>query len=133
MKILLIIIIVFQACFFLIHLRNDTENQNNSTEIFDKNNTLSTIYGKLTLETFYGPPGFGEDPINDEKVKQYILVLEEDPFEDHPKMQIEYVGDMDLTKFLNKKVRVSGTFFSSLTGYHNTPILIDAKSIEEAE
>ncbi len=130
MKILLIFIIVFQACFFLIHLRNDAENQNNSTEIFDKNNTLSTIYGKLTLETFYGPPGFGEDPINDEKVNQYILVLEEDPFEDHPKMQIEYGGDMDLTKFLNKKVRVRGTFFSSLTGYHNTPILIDAKSIE---
>lgn len=130
MKILLIIIIVFQACFFLIHLRNDAEIQNNSTEIFDKNKTLSTIYGKLTTETFYGPPGYGEDPENDEKVNQFILVLEEDPLGDHPKMQIEYFGERDLAQLIGKKVKVSGTFFSSITGYHNTPILIDAKSIE---
>jgi hypothetical protein len=113
------------------HIKSDEYEE--ADKVFNHDKTYSTIYGKLTTETFYGPPGFGEDPINDEKVKQYILVLEEDPFEDHPKMQIEYVGNMDLTKFLNKKVRVSGTFFSSLTGYHNTPILIDAKNIEEAE
>ena len=128
MKLFLLLIILFQAVFYYMHIKSDEYKE--ADKVFNHDKTYSTVYGKLTTETFYGPPGYGEDPENDEKVNQYILVLEEDPLGDHPKMQIEYFGDIDLTKFLNKKVRVSGTFFSSITGYHNTPILIESKNIE---
>ena len=51
----------------------------NGTDSFDKNSELSNVYGRLTVETFYGPPGYGEDPINDSKEDHCILVLEDEP------------------------------------------------------
>ena len=40
----------------------------NGTNSFDENSELSNVYGRLTVETFYGPPGYGEDPIHDSKL-----------------------------------------------------------------
>ncbi len=99
---------------------------------FDEKSDLSNVYGKLTYETFYGPPGYGEDPTNDSKVKCLILILEDEPINETPKIQVVYLGEDDLSSMINKKVRVIGTFFSSHTGGHNTPILIETRQILNA-
>jgi hypothetical protein len=130
MKILLIGIILFQASFFLIHIYNERNDQMNTVPMIGKNTKLSIIFGKLQTETFYGPPGYGEDPENDKKLNQYMLYLEEEPLGEMAKMQLVYSGNEDLSKFKNKQVKVTGTFFSSHTGYHNTAILIESKNIE---
>jgi hypothetical protein len=128
MKLFLLLIILFQAVFYYMHIKSDEYEE--ADKVFNHDKTYSTVYGKLTTETFYGPPGYGEDPENDEKVNQYILYLEEDPLGKMAKMQLVYLGDEDLSKFKNNQVKVKGTFFSSHTGYHNTPILIESKNIE---
>jgi hypothetical protein len=110
------------------HIKSDEYEE--ADKVFNHDKTYSTVYGKLTTETFYGPPGYGEDPENDEKVNQYILYLEEDPLGKMAKMQLVYSGNEDLSTFKNKQVKVTGTFFSSHTGYHNTAILIESKNIE---
>ena len=122
---LVLIINVLTLLFFLLPL-NSCQNEKDS---FDSNSNLSNVYGTLTVETFYGPPGYGEDPLNDSKEQHSILVLEEEPLGDTAKIQVVYLGDEDISNLTNKKVRVIGTFFSSHTGHHNTPILIEARQI----
>jgi uncharacterized protein (DUF488 family) len=92
---------------------------------------MSQIFGKLTIETFYGPPGFGEDPMHDKKINCYILIIEDEPNGDNYKMQISASESLDLDKYLGKYIFVKGELFSSHTGYHNTPILINAVEIQE--
>ena len=92
---------------------------------------ISSIFGKLIIETFYGPPGFGEDPMHDKKINCYILIIEDEPNGDNYKMQIYSNDSLNLDAFLGKYILVKGELFSSHTGYHNTPILINAIEIQE--
>jgi hypothetical protein len=48
---------------------------NVSGEPVDYGPKKTTLIGRLTIETRFGPPNYGEDPSTDKKVKIYILRL----------------------------------------------------------
>ena len=131
MKLFLILIILFQAVYYYMHVKSDEYEE--VVKVFNHDKTYSTVYGKLTTETYYGPPGFGEDPDNDKKMNQYILYLEDEPLGEMAKIQLIYSDSETMANLKNKYVKVVGSFFSAHTGYHNTPILLDVRSIEENE
>ncbi|MDR2964112.1 MAG: DUF4431 domain-containing protein [Bacteroidales bacterium] len=109
---------------------------------------ISVISGKIKIETFFGPPGYGENPQTDAREDAYMLYL------DSPINVISHVkereeGDVDVTTYniekfqlastsnvkfspyKNKTVRVSGIFFGAISGHHHTPVLLDVQKIEE--
>ncbi len=99
------------------------------------------LYGRVVEKTFYGPPGYGENPKADSKEKQYILILKT-PIEvdSNVENQIEKnvhevtIVALDFTKipvkkYINKSVMVEGTLFHGFTGHHNTTILITVSKL----
>lgn len=102
--------------------------------------SVSIIEGTLISRLYYGPPGYGEDPDNDEQRYQFILqldnpigVIAEDTDEfnssisDVLEIQLVLRGEhyMDMARqHKNKHVKIQGTLFSALTGYHYTEVLI---------
>jgi len=106
--------------------------------------SLSKVSGELTLQKFFGPPNYGEDPVNDSRETAYILRLKYPINVISEKDKIEE-GDFDYTKLnineiqlvfqekpenlINKNVNVEGIFFGARTGHHRTPVLLDVKKI----
>jgi hypothetical protein len=96
-----------------------------------------TLTGTVAIETFFGPPNYGEDPDTDAKEKQAILKLDtpicvnEDlgpPIEDAEKNQIEVtlvpVGKINFGQFANKHIQVTGSMYHAITSHHHTPVLL---------
>lgn len=106
--------------------------------------SVSTVTGILTSETFYGPPGFGETPQQDEKEKILILKLDKpitiittegsDEFnvtrDDVTEVQLSGSG-IELASFENKKVKVTGMFYGAHTGHHYTDVLMAVQKAEK--
>jgi hypothetical protein len=96
------------------------------------------ITGKLARHTFFGAPGYGEDPKHDEKETGFYLdlpapvcTLEKNEY-DRPLQgvrQVQLVLDSDgysrLRPFLGKRITLRGTLFAAITGHHHAPILLD--------
>ena len=101
-----------------------------------------TLKGKIISRTFFGPPGYGEDPKTDSKEQQYLVVL------DNP---IDVIGNSDnqtersvkqitlvvhdfkanpVRPLLGKKAIVEGTLFHAITGHHHTRVLVEVTSIK---
>lgn len=108
--------------------------------------TVSIISGTIKTETFFGPPGYGEDPQTDSREVSYILNLdnsinviskskEEGDFNSTryniSKIQLTSTSDVEFTNYKNKFVRLTGTFFGAHTGHHHTDVLMDVKKIKE--
>jgi hypothetical protein len=100
-----------------------------------------TLSGKVTLQTFYGPPNYGESPETDSRETQAIMLLAE-PICVDAKPEYDYDAETDqsevtliphhgekLSAYTEKQVIVSGTLFHAYTGHHNTPVLIELNSI----
>lgn len=104
---------------------------------------VSEIKGKLTLNSFYGPPSFGESPEIDMLEKVWILNLEK-AINVYQKIQeseevnfnvTQYNIDrvqlatfkhkIELKDFENKSISIVGTFWGAHTGHHFTPVLMD--------
>jgi Domain of unknown function (DUF4431) len=97
------------------------------------------IAGTLSRHTFYGAPGFGEDPKHDEKETGFYLDLAvpicmapggDDIDVAKPGIRrIQLVLDADgyarLRPFLGKRVTLRGTVFAAVTGHHHAPVLLD--------
>jgi hypothetical protein len=94
------------------------------------------ILGKLTRRTFYGPPGFGEDPKHDAKEVGFYL---ESPValctlkssDNEAKSGVKLVqlvldsaGYARLRPRLGTSVALRGTLFAAITGHHHAPILL---------
>ena len=108
--------------------------------------SISKIEGELTLQSFFVPPSYGEDPVNDEREDVYILRLNYHINVISEKEEREE-GDLDSTKLnikevqictlepirhlVNKKIKVSGIFFGANTGHHWTPVILDVKDINK--
>lgn len=111
--------------------------------------SISVISGTIVSETFYGPPGYGEDPANDTKELCYVLLLDNpinvipgpDDYDDEINnaavnniTKIQLVNsDYFQEKYLNKLVKLTGTFFYGHSGHHHTDILLyinDAEIIQ---
>lgn len=101
---------------------------------------ISTIEGTLITRMHYGPPGYGEDPDNDEQVYPFILQLD-NPLEviakdnDFMNSNISDVSEIQLVlrgepyvnmakQYKNKHIKIQGTLFSAFSGHHYTDVLM---------
>jgi hypothetical protein len=103
------------------------------------------LRGKLIIASKYGPPGFGEDPKNDEKVKVPILLLSRpvnvrgDPASDLNTESVSGVKEVQLTfqsriphgQLIGKEVVAKGVLFHGTTGHHYTAVLMDVREIKQ--
>jgi Domain of unknown function (DUF4431) len=106
-----------------------------------------TLRGKLVFRTFYGPPGYGENPKTDSKETQSIVLLDrpfdvigdkQDPFDATERgiRRVTLVFSNPIPHparyYLKRRVKVEGTLFHAFTGHHHTKILVDVTSIRRA-
>jgi len=105
---------------------------------------VSTLTGTLTTQLFWGPPGYGEDTIADERELECILVLDKAIHIQKPDSDIsggydglvnaidtiQVVHQQKVNNYFHKKVKVTGTLFGAQTGHHHTEILIDLITIK---
>jgi hypothetical protein len=97
----------------------------------------TTLAGTVGVETFYGPPGYGESPATDSTERQAILHLEkplctlasdDEPAEQNQvKVTLVPMGNLSLREFVGKTVTVRGSLFHALTGHHHTKVLIEIR------
>lgn len=120
---------------------NNAEPANQSSYKYDES---VTITGKIGTETFYGAPGYGENPATDKKENPFLLILDKpidvigDPNpEDDSKesksgvSKIQLIFDekaIDMKAHMGTYVRLTGTLFGAHTGHHHTPVLMDVIS-----
>lgn len=105
-----------------------------------------SLTGVVSEKLYYGPPGWGEDKANDEKLHEWIL---------HLKQPLKCVTDVDTDNqswnqdvqlimrdsndykvnknLLGKSVSIDGVIFIAKTGYHMTPVLLNDARFEVAE
>jgi hypothetical protein len=100
------------------------------------------LTGKVIARTFFGPPGFGEDPKTDSRESQYILVLDMPidvvgtPGENETERGVKQITlvvldfkAIPIRPWLRQRVTVEGTLFHAITGHHHTKVLITVSSI----
>lgn len=92
------------------------------------------LAGTISVETFFGPPGYGESPDTDAKERQAILHLAQPlctvasdnapAAQDQVKVTLVPMQPLDLRAFVGKAVTVRGSLFHAITGHHHTDVLI---------
>lgn len=111
-----------------------------------------TLTGKVILRTFFGPPGYGENPKTDSKETQYILILDTPidvigvnddnyfPYDRQTERRVKQItlviDDFKATPertFLHKHVMLEGTLVHAHTGHHHTKVLLEISSIRPAK
>ncbi|MDR1600979.1 MAG: DUF4431 domain-containing protein [Tannerella sp.] len=108
---------------------------------------MSEISGAVKMETFYGPPGYGENPATDRKEAYGILYLNspinviatkedmEEGVNTHKynvsRIQLVSTTGIKFSRFQNKKVHIIGTFSGAITGHHHTSVLMHVIKISE--
>lgn len=101
------------------------------------------LSGTLIEKSFYGPPGYGEDPEHDSKEPAYVILLPEpatvvpaagdatnERHDEVSEVQVVNGKQLPLRPLLNKKVTLRGTLFSAITGHHHTDVLINLEEIK---
>jgi hypothetical protein len=96
----------------------------------------------VRLQTFFGPPNYGESPTTDSKEDQAILLLDtpicvftsksgnEEGVMNQFAVTLVSVHGRDLRPFAGKRAIVEGVLFHANTGHHHTPVLIQLELIE---
>lgn len=107
---------------------------------------ISVVIGTLKVEMFYGPPNFGDSPETDSKEYAYILypvhtinvIQKSDKKQDFNfttkdivKFQLAPISEISLHSLVNKKIKVTGTFFGQHTGHHHTNVLFSVTKVEK--
>jgi hypothetical protein len=102
------------------------------------------LTGVVIERTFYGPPGYGENPKEDARETQALLRLDaplcvdtnpSDPDEIYERAdnqrEITLVPNWKHIKpYLGRHVEVTGTLFGAVTGHHHTDVLMSVKKIK---
>jgi hypothetical protein len=93
-----------------------------------------SLAGTLSMETFYGPPNYGESPETDAKEQQAILHLakplctiasHDDPAEQNQlRVTVAPMDNLGLRQFAGKMVMLRGALFHAINGHHHTELLI---------
>ena len=109
---------------------------------------ISVISGVLIIECYFGVPGYGENPATDERVYSYILMLEK-PVEVISNKENNEEGDynsttlgvteihlapdlnVDLSQYINKPIKITGTFFWAYNAHHHTKVLLNVQKVEK--
>lgn len=127
---------------FLIFLTG-IEPANAGTCVKYESATVS-VTGIVSPKQFYGPPNYGEDPVQDEKEIVAVLKLD-DPIRaceargnEIDRETVQTVNQMQMVfhsapygrQWNGKRVVVTGTLFPAVTGHHHTPVLIDVVQIQ---
>lgn len=102
--------------------------------------------GVVSEKLYYGPPDWGEDKANDEKLHEWILHLKQpltcvkDADTDNQSWNhdIQLImrdsNDYKVNKnLLGKTVSIDGIIFLAETGYHMTPVLLDDAKFQVAD
>lgn len=101
--------------------------------------------GTVELQTFFGPPNYGEDPQTDARERQAILVLDQpicvsdDPKSqqsaEHNQSQITLVplGPQQLAAYAGQRITVQGALFHAMNGHHHTPLLLQLKHLKPVQ
>ena len=103
------------------------------------------LEGRLTVQSKYGPPNYGENPRTDARVKVPILVLVRPinvrgtPGEAHNAISVRGTRRIQLV-FSNREtsykqsigeiVVVKGSLFHAISGHHYTDVVMDVRAIE---
>ena len=122
----------------------ETTSAESNQQDYKYDPSVSVITGTITTEMFYGAPGFGENPETDKQEHPYLLNLgkpinvistEKDgpnPTKNNiSKIQLIWPDEIDMSKYKNKTVRLTGIFFAAHTGHHHTEVLMDVKELKE--
>ena len=132
---------------------NREPNASGKKDCVDYEPAVVELHGKLTVQTFFGPPNFGENPETDSKEDQPVLSLDEpinvcgktEHDEAYESPSVGRVKDVTLVfqvpseawtshkAWIGKKVVVAGTLFHADTGHHHTDILMSLQSISLAK
>jgi len=103
-----------------------------------------SLSGKVKLQTFFGPPNYGENPDTDSRETQAILLLgkpicveanrkdDEEAEQNQREVTLVPFGKENLKDYEGKQIMVQGTLYRAFNGHHHTPVLIEIKHIENA-
>lgn len=104
-----------------------------------------SLTGVVSEKLYYGPPGWGEDKANDEKIHEWILhlkkplicVIDADTDNQNWNQDVQLImrdsNDYKVNKnLIGIVVSVDGVIFLAETGYHMTPVLLDDAKFEVA-
>ena len=122
-------------------IKGNVKDNKTNRQDFNYEPIVSTISGTLKVETYFGPPGYGENPQTDSREDSYILILDnsinvisnDDDIEEGEynvtkfnisKVQLAADPKFNLRDYKNRVVRVSGRFFGAHTGHHHTQVLL---------
>ena len=98
------------------------------------------VTGRLERRTFFGPPGYGEDPRRDARETGYYLALAapvctvagaDAEFDDaktgvrRVQLLLDAAGYRRLRPSLGRVVTLRGTLFGEHTGHHHAPLILD--------
>ncbi|GAB2844447.1 hypothetical protein GCM10027277_10320 [Pseudoduganella ginsengisoli] len=104
-----------------------------------------TLHGMVVIQTFYGPPGYGETPKTDRRETQGLLKLDapvcigvsdaDGVVTETQQSMVTMVppAKVSLKHYRGKKVTASGSLFQAVTGHHHTDVLIDVEHIDVAK
>jgi hypothetical protein len=110
-------------------------------EQFALNHANTDLVGTLYKETFYGPPGWGEDKQNDSLRTAYFLRLDSginiEGDSESPallcEMVIQIEGADEISKYApGTRIKIRGALGSAHTGYQRTNAFIIPDTISEA-
>lgn len=102
---------------------------------------VTSIWGKLVRRSFYGPPGYGEDPKHDSRETFFLLKLDaplDVTFRENDKLNEQDSGIRELQlvldekdyaqfrPYINRTIKVRGKLFQALTGHHHTKVLMES-------
>ncbi len=109
----------------------------------------SVLTGKLKVELYYGPPGFGESPETDEKEYCYIFypvrpinVIQrskgadvsggfDETVKNITRFQLAPHMPVNLHQFVNKNIKIKGSFYGAQNGHHHTDVLLFVTKAEK--
>ncbi len=139
------------SCSFKSHDNIQETNVPNENQLNYFYDTIpSSIVGTLKIESYYGPPGYGDAPETDEREDCYVLCLENsinlliNPDNsdtgvldvnslNNYKIQLAAMDDESINRlhrYKYRKVRITGTFFGSYSPHHHTPVLMAVTHVD---
>jgi hypothetical protein len=97
---------------------------------------VTDLVGRLVKRTFFGPPGYGENPKTDSRETQAVLVLDspacasrgaelgDEPESNQREVTLVAGDGVVFGPSVGKRIAVSGELFHAITGHHHTKLLV---------
>ncbi len=131
--------------FTVLHPEFAQEHPGTNTNWVQYAPSKTTLDGKIIVETKLGPPGYGDDPKHDRRVKVYVLRLvapvnvrgsgEYQTQRNVGEIEIFFRKDSGPDSWqsahsaIGKPVRVAGELRQSMMGFEYTPVVMDVDEL----